>query len=166
MLVSSRYLVLALLIAFVYSGYFVRYGIFSLTDDEDSIVIQSLIRQEVKNQKLLFVEEVKPFYPSGGRTFGCSFLLFEELWRDCKTVALGRAGAPALTASESARLVTTVAPIAANPCAYLYLLQPGTRVDAVRTLGCGLAHRKYRLTIAYAAGQGRDTILIINGEIK
>ena len=164
--IKTRYLILPLVIAMIYGGYFLRYGIFSLTEDEDSKVIQSLIRQEIKNQKLMFVEEIKPFYSSGGRTFGCSFLMFEELWRDCKTVVLGRAGGAELSYSESEKLAQVVTPVAANPCVYLHLLQPGTRLDAVRTLGCGSAYRKYQLTIAYAAGRRLVTIAITNGEIK
>ncbi len=146
-----RLLFVLLPVLLFYGTYFVsRYVVFSLTMDRQSMVMEELIRSAVAQRSPRLGELMRPRFSRPDRASGCSFLLLEEIWRDCKSITLfGTArGAEVLALEEVIRSVAI--PIVADPCAYISDATLIQGIDRYR-FGCDGIPSPFRAMVRYAS---------------
>lgn len=135
-----------------YGTYFLsRYATFSLTMDRHSTVIRELIRSAVAQRSPRLAGLIAPASSGPNRSAGCSFLLLEEIWRDCKSITLfGKAQDKDIP--ELAEVIRAVAiPIVADPCAHITDATLIQGIDRHR-FGCDGIPSPFRAVVRYASG--------------
>jgi len=148
-----RLLLLVLLpVLLFYGTYFVsRYAVFSLTMDRQSMVMEELIRSAVAQRSPRLGELMRPRFSGPDRASGCSFLLLEEIWRNCKSITLF-GSAPVEDVGELEAVIRSVAiPIVTDPCAHMTDATLIRGIDRHR-FGCDGTPSLFRAVIWYAAG--------------
>ena len=165
MFMKNRHFWIGLFVGFIinqsmiYGAYFIlRYAQFSLTKDTQSYWIQEIIERRIQGNNIY------PNYnpPVGGpnRASGCSFLIFEELWRDCKSVRVRTTSEAALRNHEE-----VIGSTISNPCRWLEILPAGRRVDAAADLGCKMGSGPYRVRVFGSTGSGHFEFGVYEGRI-
>ncbi len=132
-----------------YGTYFLsRYATFSLTTDQHSIVIEELMRSAVAQRSPRLAGLIAPASPGSNRSAGCSFLLLEEIWRDCKSIALFGT-AREVDIPELEEVIRSVAiPIVADPCAHFSDATLIHGIDRHR-FGCDGIPSPFRAVVRY-----------------
>lgn len=157
--------IIALLIL-IYSCYFVgRYAQFSLTVDNQSLAIQRLTNQAIRNSKIDIIALENNTIRAPNRTPGCSFLFFEELWRDCKTIIAGTIQKEA-EFDDIRELIALISPIIKLPCSYANNIKTIESVDIMKELKCGESKQRYKASVYYILDKRPVLFETINGEIN
>lgn len=147
-----RRLLFALLpVLLFYGTYFVsRYAVFSLTMDRQSMVKEELIRSAVAKKSPRLGELIAPTTLGTNRSAGCSFLLLEEVWRDCKSITLSGDASDEDVLELKAVIRSVAVPIVANPCAHITDATLIHGIDRHR-FGCDGISSPFRAVVRYAS---------------
>jgi hypothetical protein len=146
--------------AAVYMAYFVfRYGIASLVTDKEALAIEEILDRRLFEAG--YVSQLKPVRSSNSAVAGCSFLAFEELWRDCKSIYV-QSGLVRRDGGYMEIINTTVR----RPCEWLSVVPAGRRVDINLMLGCEGDRRIFRAKVYAMHGDLRVLAVEIDGEIS
>lgn len=144
--------------------YFFRYAIFSMVHDETAAAIAELSHLKIRQASLTYITPpLKILAPVSG-TLGCSFLLMEELWRDCKTVYLG-ISKKELNILQKNSLIKMLHDVATKPCDAINIADAAA-LQFKKRLDCGGTQREYILTVAYLSNGQEHVLTTLKGEIK
>lgn len=155
----SPIVLLSFLLVLFYAAYFVRYGIFSKTRDHQTLVIQDIVLQRLLNRQLIASPSSGDIRTSN-RTLGCSFLLLEEVWRDCKAIRV-----PAQEFGPANAYSEIVLETIKEPCMWVGELPAGRVEDANRQLRCDDSARSFRATVYLGSANGTRIIDVVDGRI-
>jgi hypothetical protein len=162
-----RPLLFALLpLALFYGTYFVsRYAVASLVTDHQSVVIAELIRSRIATHSPSLTNQLDSFAVTPSIVGRCSFLLLEEIWRDCKSIVL-RASK---TTTEPLQLALAVkeaaARVVANPCGEF---TDTTVVYGInqRSFGCDGMPSPFRATVRLVHPGESKFEIVLKGSIQ
>lgn len=145
--------------------YFVRYAIFSMVHDDKAAAIAELSHIKIRQSAITYITPpVKILAPVSG-TLGCSFLLMEEMWRDCKTIYLG-ASEQELNTSQKNSFIEVLTDVATAPCEALKIADAAAIDQFRKRLGCGGNQHEYVLTIAYLFDGQQHVLATLKGVIQ
>lgn len=145
--------------------YSVRYSIFSLVHDDKAAVISELAHAKISQSSVTYVILPKKNSSQYTNVFGCSFFLMEEMWRDCKTIYLGKT-TRVLNEDQKKELIDMLRDLTAKPCDSLKIVGAGTAFGFKELLGCGAASSEVVLTLAYAYNGQLQFLTKLKGAIK
>ena len=132
----------------IYSAYYVFIFIpFGLGRDSQRYWMQEIIERRILQADGISVYNPRRLTP--GRGAGCSILIFEHLWRECKEIYLQSTANP--TKGKNMEIVVSTI---TNPCRWLDVLPAGRRVDAVRDLECEQGSGPYQVTVFFRPNEG------------
>jgi hypothetical protein len=143
-----------------YLTYFVlRYIPFSLTVDRQSVAIGELVLRNMKESNGVLGVSLPP--PGPNRTPGCSFLLLEEIWRDCKSVFL-IVDRGSVKYQDIGKIEGVFRQIAASPCDFV-----GSDRKLANEIGCsGGVPRDFHVSLFMVNDRARYHLTTIKGRIK
>lgn len=157
--------VVAALLVLTYSLYFTgRYAQFSLTVDHQSLAIQRLTNHAIINSNGKLITPGINITATPNRTPGCSFLILEEIWRDCKTIIVGTAQKK-IGLEDTRELRSLISPIINSPCNYSKIINTIESSDIYYILECGKSKKIYRASVYYLLNKELILIGKIDGEI-
>lgn len=145
--------------------YSVRYVIFGLVHDEKAAVISELAHAKIKQSFIPYITPPEKILFQLSGDFGCSFLLMEEIWRDCKTIYLGKA-TQILNTEQKNELALLLKDVVTKPCDSLKIVGAGTAYGFKEILGCGSIQSEYFLTLIYLHNEKRHFLTTFKGEFK
>jgi hypothetical protein len=140
-----------------YATYFAtRYAAFGLLVDQESIAIEEIVGARIAIER---GHNPKVAIVGPNRAIGCSFWLFEEMWRDCKAVRIPDVGRE-LNAAERKLIEETVS----SPCRWVAAAKEHRQSTRLDTLPCNSVPKPFRATLFTLRKDERFVLTVINGE--
>ena len=137
-----------------------------MVHDDKAAALAELSHISIRRSLITYITPpVKILAPISG-TLGCSFLLMEEMWRDCKTVYLGSSNQELLDVSQKNALAAIVNAVVTNPCDAMKIVDAMAVDQFKKRLGCGQGQREYVVTLAYLFNGQQQVLNTLNGVIK
>lgn len=155
-IVNMRRIVVAALVivAATYAVYFfARYASFGLLIDHESIAIEEILRARIAPGR------AEPSVVGPNRAIGCSFLLLEEMWRDCKAVRV-----PIISGELSLAQKQIISETVAAPCRWVELAKKNAASLYLDKLQCTEVSRPFVATLYTMQHGERIIIATIAGE--
>lgn len=149
--------------------FLIIYAPLSLSIDRQSRAIEEILRANLSlvNASSFGFEAISQARQSPNRALGCSLLLMESLYRDCKSVVAAKFVETIPTDDQISKLLGLALPIAQRPCEYLMALPEGKRLEITSILQCRAgSHHKYRVTLSYLGKEELHVIGSTNGEVN
>ena len=133
-----------------------RYAAFGLLIDQESIAIEELVRARITIEH---GQQPKDAIVGPNRAIGCSFWLFEEVWRDCKAVRIPDLGREP-NATERKLIEETVA----SPCRWIAAAKEHVQPARLNAIHCNSIPKSFRATLFTIRQDERVVLTVINGE--